>query len=91
MSFKCVIPVHRIPQRFILTDASQFAGAGFIVNANKIVHFMFDTQDRDNSFTWRELKTTQSNILSLKSDLSGKFLKLYTDNQNVVQIVKRAA
>lgn len=85
LSFKCVIPVHRIPQRVICTDANQFVGAGFIVNANKIVHFMFDTQDRENSFTWKKMKTVQSNILSLRSDLSGKFIKLYTDNQNVVQ------
>jgi len=73
---------------FIFTNASQFAGAG--INDNKIVQFMFDTQDRDKSSTWREL-TVQNNILSLKSDLSGKFVKLYTDNQNVVQIIKRAA
>jgi len=50
---------------------------------------MFDTQDRDKSSTSRELKTVQNNIQSLKSDLSGKFVKVYTDNENVVQIAKK--
>jgi hypothetical protein len=52
---------------------------------------MLDTPDRDNSSGWRELKIVQSNILSLRSDLSGKFVKLYTDNQHVVHIAKKAA
>lgn len=52
---------------------------------------MFDTQDIDNSSTWRELKTVQNNILSLKSDLSGKFVKLHTDNQYVAQIVQKGS
>lgn len=80
-----------MPQRVIFTDASQFAGAGFIENDNKVVHFMFDEQDRNKSSTWRELKTVENNILSLKSDLSGKLIKLYTDNQNVVQIITKGS
>ena len=61
LSFKCIISVHKIQQRVIFTDASQFAGAGFIVNDNNSLHFIFDTQDRDKSSTWRELKTVQNN------------------------------
>ena len=53
--------MHRIPQRVIFTDANQFAGAGFIVNDNNSLHFIFDTQDRDKSSTWRELKIVQNN------------------------------
>jgi hypothetical protein len=47
---------------------------------------MWEKQDRDKSSTWRELKTVANNIQSLKNDLSGKFVKIYTDNQNVVSI-----
>ena len=32
--------MYRQSQRVIFTDASQFAGAGFTVGDNKIVHFM---------------------------------------------------
>ncbi|CAG2189962.1 unnamed protein product [Mytilus edulis] len=89
LSFQRIVPINRIPQRVIFTDASQYAGAGFIMNDNKIVHFMFDGHERSKSSTWRELKTVEKNISSFKSDLTGKFVKLYTDNQNVVQIVKK--
>jgi hypothetical protein len=41
--------------------------------------------------TWRELKTVANNIHSLKNDLSGKFVKIYTDNQNVVSIVNKGS
>jgi hypothetical protein len=39
--------MYRQPQRVIFTDASQFAGAGFTVGDNKIVHFMWEKQDRE--------------------------------------------
>ena len=39
LSFKSIVPMYRQP-RVIFTDANQFAGAGFTVGDNKIVHFM---------------------------------------------------
>ena len=33
--------MHRQTQRVIFSNASQFAGAGFTVGDNKIVHFMW--------------------------------------------------
>jgi hypothetical protein len=83
--------MYRQPQRVIFTDASQFAGAGFTVGDNTIVHFMWEKQDRDKSSTWRELKTVANNIQSLKNDLSGTFVKIYTDNKNVVSIVNKGS
>jgi hypothetical protein len=50
-----------------------------------------EKQERDKSSTWRELKTVANNIQSLKNDLSGKFVKIYTDNQNVVSIVNKGS
>jgi hypothetical protein len=52
---------------------------------------MWEKQDRDKSSTWRELKTVANNIQSLKNDLSGKFVKIYTDNKNVVSIVNKGS
>ena len=91
LSFKSIVPMYRQPQRVIVTDASQFAGGGLTVGDNKIVHFMWEKQDRDKSSTWRELKTVANNIQSLKNDLSGKFVIIYTDNQNVVSIVNKGS
>jgi ribonuclease HI len=48
---------------------------------------MFSEQEIRESSTFRELKAVQFAIESLKTTLSGKFVKLYTDNQNVVHIV----
>ena len=37
------------------------------------------------------MKTVANNIQSLKNYLSGKFVKIYTDNQNVVSIVNKGS
>ena len=38
------------------------------------------------SSTWRELRTLEFLLDRLKSQLYGKLVKIYTDNQNVVRI-----
>jgi hypothetical protein len=74
--------MYRQPQRVIFTDASQFAGAGFTVGDNKIVHFMWEKQDRDKSSTWRELKTVAQIIFSLSK-------MIYRVNvEKYIQIIK---
>lgn len=37
------------------------------------------------------IKTVANNIQSLKNDLSGKFVKIYTDNKNGVSIVNQGS
>ena len=37
------------------------------------------------------MKTVANNIQSLNNDLSGKFVKIYTDNKNVVSIVTKGS
>jgi len=69
------------------SDASGYAGAGFALENNNVVHFMWDMENRTKSSTWRELKTVSNVLESLYDDLKGKMVKLYTDNQNVVKIV----
>jgi hypothetical protein len=41
----------------------------------------------EQSSTFRELKAAEFVLLALHSHLSGRFVKLYSDNQNVVRIV----
>ncbi|VDI58027.1 Hypothetical predicted protein [Mytilus galloprovincialis] len=79
----------RLPERIIYSDASEYAGAGFTVGDNHIVHFMWDKEDRIKSSTWRELKAVKNILESLQLMLCGKLVKLYTDNQNVVKIVQK--
>ena len=66
-----------------------YAGAGYIVGSNNIVHFMWDKLDRNKSSTWRELKTVYNVLNSLQDQLSGKLVKIYTDNQNVTNIIRK--
>ena len=42
---------------------------------------------KKQSSTFRELKAAEFVLLALHSHLSGRFVKLYSDNQNVVRIV----
>ena len=86
LSFKSIVPMYRQPQRVIFTDASQL-----YCRRQYNCTFHVEKQDRDKSSTWRELKTVANNIQSLKNDLSGKFVKIYTDNQNVLSIVNKGS
>jgi ribonuclease HI len=88
LPFRTLAPIDRTPDRIVFTDASSFAGAAVTLESvNKVVHCMFSEQEIRESSTFRELKAVQFAIESLKTTLSGKFVKLYTDNQNVVHIV----
>ena len=42
---------------------------------------------KKQSSTFRELKAAEFVLLVLHSHLSGRFVKLYSDNQNVARIV----
>ena len=48
---------------------------------------MFNEDERKQSSTYRELIAVDFVLKSLKSHLSGMFVKLYSDNQNVVRII----
>ena len=78
-------------ERIIFSDASGYAGAGFVLENNNVVHCMWDMENRTKSSTWRELKTVSNVLESLYDDLKGKMVKLYTDNQNVVKIDKKGS
>ncbi|CAC5392157.1 unnamed protein product [Mytilus coruscus] len=82
-----VCPIHKIPERINFTDASMYAGAGFIDgNVLQIAHNMFSELERLKSSTWRELKSVEFILESMFAQLAGKLVKFYTDNQNFVHI-----
>ncbi|CAC5392269.1 unnamed protein product [Mytilus coruscus] len=72
LHFKCITPMLRIPERIIYSDASEYAGAGFTVGDNHIVHFMWDKEDRIKSSTWRELKAVKNILESLQLNVMWK-------------------
>lgn len=54
-----------------------------------ILFILCGKRKTEQSSTWRELKTVSNFLESLYDDLKGKMVKLYTDNENVVKIVKK--
>ena len=74
----------------MFTDASSFAGSGVMLHSqNQVAHVMFDDFVKSQSFTYRELKALHNALLSFTPFLLGKFLKVYTGNQNIVRIMSK--
>ena len=87
LPFKLISPIERKPERIVFSDASSFAGAGFIElnGEHTIVHSMWKDEELDKSSTWREMQAIFYILHSLYEFLSKKLVKIYTDNQNVVR------
>lgn len=87
LPFRSITPLSRLPERILFVDASDFAGAGVLLSSsNQISHVMFQGYECVQSSTFRELRALQHALSSFRKILSGKFVKVYTDNQNVVRI-----
>lgn len=88
MPFKLISPIQCKPERIVFSDASAYAGAGFIELNGKhtVVHSMWKFEETSKSSTWREMKAIFIVLQSLCLCLSNKLVKIYTDNQNVVRI-----
>ena len=88
LPFRTLSPIYRIPERIMFTDASNFAGAAVLLETEKkYSRCMFDEIEASESSTFRELKAVEFSLRSFSTILTGKFVKLYTDNQNVVRII----
>lgn len=88
LPFRAITPVLRQPERIMFVDASDRAGAGVLLcSENKVSHCMFSESEIKSSSTFRELRALNHALLSFRPVLTGKLVKVYTDNQNIVRIV----
>ena len=88
LPFRVISPIHKPVERILFTDTSNYAVAGVLLQSkNEVVHVMFDENEIKQSSTFRELKAVEFVLKTLHSHLSGRFVKLYSDNQNLVLIV----
>ncbi|CAC5359726.1 unnamed protein product [Mytilus coruscus] len=76
----------------IYSDASDTGFGGYIVETpQNIAHGMWVESEYSNSSTWKELSAVKKVLLSLINIISGKKVKWFTDNQNVVSIVSKGS
>lgn len=88
LPFRALSALHRPVERILFTDASNHAAAGILLQAkNEIVHVMFNEHEMKQSSTFRELKAVDFALKSLSFKLGSRYVKLYSDNQNVVRII----
>ena len=89
LSPRVISPWFRLPERIIYTDASDHAGAGILLDeSSETFHCMWDDFNKAQSSTFRELKAVELLLKTMGSKLENKFVKLYSDNQNVIRIVQ---
>ena len=81
----CVLAsIQRLLERLAFTS---YAGAGYVVHfSDNIVHRMWTNEERLTSSTWRELKAVVLTLKGFSDNFQNKFVKLFTDNQNVARI-----
>ena len=75
------------PAKLLYSDASDYACGSFIHSEGKIFQQNWSPVERNNSSTWRELKTVELALISFAPSLLGKQVAWFTDNTNVVSIV----
>ena len=76
----------------IYSDASNVACGVYSVEIeNKIFHKTWNAYEKDQSFTWREMRAIELALFSLKDKFKGTSLKWHTDNQNCLTILKSSS
>ncbi|MEW8544538.1 MAG: reverse transcriptase domain-containing protein, partial [Candidatus Thiodiazotropha sp.] len=92
LPFRALFPLNRSPERIVFVDASDFAGAAVLLSSsNQVARYMFSESEAKLSSTYRELRALEYAIQCFSSSLEGHFVKVYTENQNVVRLVSRGS
>ncbi|CAC5420587.1 unnamed protein product [Mytilus coruscus] len=79
-------------QTILYSDARNMGYGGYIVeNPYNIAHGTWLESEVSTSSTWKELTAVKNVFLSLINFLSGKNVKWFTDNPNVVSIVSKGS
>ena len=83
---------YSIPQVLLYSDASQTGcGAWGVVCDRMEFHQDWTDEERGKSSTWRELKGVSLAVSAFAPNLSGKTVKICTDNKGVVSIVTKGS
>ncbi|VDI08764.1 Hypothetical predicted protein, partial [Mytilus galloprovincialis] len=59
ISFRHISYFHRMPERIVFSDASEYAGAGYIVGSNNVAHFMWDKSEKNQEFNLERIKSSK--------------------------------
>ena len=75
--------------RVVYSDASSTGFAGYTVeHGTHVAHGQWTETERNKSSTWRELSAVARVLEAVSSKLSNHRVRWFTDNQNVVRIIR---
>ena len=76
----------------MLTDAGAYKCGGYIENCTgtDFVH-CWTGEEENNSSAWRELKAVLLFLCSQREKLINRHVKLHTDNQSIVHIIRKGS
>jgi hypothetical protein len=76
----------------VYTDPSETGYGGYCVQTgNAVSHDLWEESERIQSYIWRELVAVERVLSSLLPFLAGESIKWFTDNTNVVCIVRKGS
>jgi len=84
---------YSIPQVIVYTDASHVGCGAWTtdLSGEMITQRNWDQEEQKKSSTWRELKAVLLSLQAFATRLSGKVVKLCTDNKGVVSVVSKGS
>ena len=77
-----------IPSKLVFSDASSTGCAAFIQGSGLVFHTNWSLEESQKSSTWRELATIKLSLEAFDPNIAGHRLRWYTDNQNVVRVIR---
>ena len=79
------------PTKLVYSDASSQACGSFIENKGNVFHQNWSQIKSKESYTWRELKAVGLALTSFATELKGRQVAWFTDNDNVVSIIHKVS